>query len=1318
MKKILFLLFLICFSLSVFSADYGWDSTSSQTVITNFSAGESFRIIESAEKYSPYWIKILSVTSDKVEFSLGFEKSLENHLSAGEDFDEFFECGSVGRMAVSKGNPQSCLSDNLNRNQILVYLSEESEKLFLKISYQEAEEDKKISQFFNELRPLFDSLQYMVESKGSGDKLEGLPVYVYFDKIERKFKIAFIPVFSFKSSAYDNEGKVSFELNELNVDDSLGDIIENKNIPYDSDYVLTFSAGIFDEIKNPVLFFASESVESDSVFTYVTPEVQQSYKQFFPDSSVPADVTNVVPTPQYVSQIIPDTLFNSAGSSLGNVGFQTDYSKLQAPPLPQLPSKHWLRIIVGPENFERHRLGIVNLRLYNEDTKNYEELQLSSYDNAVVAQVFDGSYRLKAVSGPKYPEYKNWESELIKVYSAKTINLSDKIDIERDTVKITIKVSEKVLDVLQSKLPLSDGVEKRAVKGEQGKYELILSRWKGDSGDTLTLRIPKTTTTKLYTKTVPVDRDYSFSISDGEILEPEKEVVQEETFTVTFLIGPENYTVLNNAGWDVVNFTSASGKTAIIDYKGKTSDFTAELVKGEKYSFSIEKKSGYTVFYKYPKAIDERFSTVDLRGELFGASDSGLWDSTFSLNGPADQLGFGIYEIKTNKLGVVVPGPVIGAFISSGTIDADSGFVAPIIPEVTDDSGKEIKPIEIPAYSQYPPPPADALATAEVITFPVPKGDTVIVSVPATDTTNAVQEIVVVDEERTIVVLDEEEVVRLSTSAEKYKDFQVGLVNGLGCTNADFICKENKPPHIVYLDIPENQTAINVEITLQDYKAGETVFFSVGEKGKVTQPSTSKANSAQEFIPLTVSPPLTGIELDASSAEIKNGKKFSVDSYNGEKIVLKNWQGETFEFYACQDKTGDGKCDSYYKNGVESTGATFVEPNYEAASITITKFKDVLIEIAVADFRDICISREPLEPVCLSDEEILEEAQKEFCPPQTTVGPDSCVLDEDKKILIIEYFNKKFSLETPEPELLEPIIIEMPDVIIQKGDTIYIINNFSQTIRTERGEVSLEVAKQETERKDIEEKKRQTCIAAMKKAHEEKYATPIKDYSAEYEVNPNLLRAIIYAESSFKEELETPDGKGYSYGLMQINDNPDVEGDIEKYFGEDWKTNGKWQTPANNIEAGLKHFTEFRNQIDARCSSDVLSTPLTASAATATWGEALTVAAYNSGLGDPLYSRVDCDKIVIDDTREIHVPRVIAWARVFAENYDLETTDPDYCKPTITKVVEPVDICITHPTSPECIKPTPESCKKCNTISTCLACVDYKFVSGVFETSE
>ncbi|MBU2100963.1 transglycosylase SLT domain-containing protein, partial [Candidatus Micrarchaeota archaeon] len=756
--------------------------------------------------------------------------------------------------------------------------------------------------------------------------------------------------------------------------------------------------------------------------------------------------------------------------------------------------------------------------------------------------------------------------------------------------------------------------------------------------------------------------------------------VPEEDFKLSIIIGKDNYALLEKNNWQGVYVYSLDSshkderwyinKAYLFSPDSLTKDRLIILLsKGTEYNFVVEESDNTRSFNYYKEAV------------RIPSSGQPITDSMTEL----DLTGYSFANTKS----ALISGPIAGKAqqaVSLASISVESGIIQLQIDlgnyPLTQAQKQELNQQIIDELKS-------SLSSSCKVTEPAkeqiscPEGSYQIadgtIFIPLAGTPGF---LIIPDKKLIQVSKTAPATVKLTAQpAGNLTNLQVKSVNGLTCTpnnKNNFVCLENKVPHIVYLAKGTKQ----IEIELQDY-SNEKMFFAVGEKGKVKQPSTT-ANNSSDYPSASVSNSI--VEFDAFTAQFKNGKYFSIDSYSGQKIVLNNWDETSLEFYACQDKDADNKCDLYYVNGTEKHGATFIEPNYEAASITIkSESKKAVVKLNL----------NLPEPVLYLDEFIQEslneiegqlEGQGITCTPS---GEGTLECDEGNVYL------NNFSLETPQGNFNAAPQQGSGGTLIIEGREIEVTITLTPESQ----------GQQTTTVRISDQPPSQDCIIAMDNA--EKFEAEIEKYSEIFSMDPNLTRAIIQAESSFKANAIGKDSSGEksSYGLMQIHEsNLTAWTDI---FGSGWSTTETWKDVNKNIQAGTRYFNSgnFLGSLEKwvnnlSCSQESLSTVLSGSGEVqATWKTALKIARYNC-------SQVSCDSIGCSTTRETYVPKVIAWYRVFAENYGKKAElGKDYCKPTkivSTGVVPPIE--------------TPAACSTCNTIVECLACVDYKFVSGIAKT--
>jgi len=244
------------------------------------------------------------------------------------------------------------------------------------------------------------------------------------------------------------------------------------------------------------------------------------------------------------------------------------------------------------------------------------------------------------------------------------------------------------------------------------------------------------------------------------------------------------------------------------------------------------------------------------------------------------------------------------------------------------------------------------------------------------------------------------------TKSAEIKNLQIGLVNGKSCT--ENICQENQVPHIVFL--PHNSLEINIK--LNNYDETKPGFFSFGVKGKVVVPNTKEKLSynslyGEPLIPFT---------------KIEESYSFMLPAGKGSEITIYDWDNTPFEFYVCQDKDGDNKCDLYYQNGKEFYGADFREPNFEAASIEVQPLKGVyLLDIKVPDYICTGEEEEEIQACLLKDlfpdklietvkEKIKEKIESFGRSIESIADSIQAEIPEESKDEVLEYFKEKFDL--------------------------------------------------------------------------------------------------------------------------------------------------------------------------------------------------------------------------------------------------------------------------------------------------------------------
>lgn len=112
----------------------------------------------------------------------------------------------------------------------------------------------------------------------------------------------------------------------------------------------------------------------------------------------------------------------------------------------------------------------------------------------------------------------------------------------------------------------------------------------------------------------------------------------------------------------------------------------------------------------------------------------------------------------------------------------------------------------------------------------------------------------------------------------------------------------------------------------------------------------------------------------------------------------------------------------------------------------------------------------------------------------------------------------------------------------------------------------------------------------MKNMYSRKYENIVELYSQKYQVDPNLIFAIIKAESNFNEGATSRKG---ALGLMQLMDNTAKE--VAENSTVDYVSGETLYNPEKNIMLGIKYYStlkaEFKN-------------------------DGLALAAYNAGIGN------------------------------------------------------------------------------------------------------
>lgn len=144
-----------------------------------------------------------------------------------------------------------------------------------------------------------------------------------------------------------------------------------------------------------------------------------------------------------------------------------------------------------------------------------------------------------------------------------------------------------------------------------------------------------------------------------------------------------------------------------------------------------------------------------------------------------------------------------------------------------------------------------------------------------------------------------------------------------------------------------------------------------------------------------------------------------------------------------------------------------------------------------------------------------------------------------------------------------------------------------------------------------------------------KYSEYVEKYSDEYNVDSNLVYAIIKQESNFKPAVNSPRG---AVGLMQLMENTALEVAEKLEYNEIDLCN-----PEVNIRLGVKHFSELLNKYKNN--------------------EKMAIIAYNAGMGnvDNWISKGIIDE---DGTNLENVPyrETNMYLRKVLKNYEI------YCK--------------------------------------------------------
>ncbi|MFH1664354.1 MAG: transglycosylase SLT domain-containing protein [archaeon] len=902
----------------------------------------------------------------------------------------------------------------------------------------------------------------------------------------------------------------------------------------------------------------------------------------------------VIPNPEAFDK--PDRVFFRISGSMLSAYIDAEQKPFVNTALPASKETVVLRVLLSSELWSLVSEGKIQAKLFDSQGKEFSLDLISVAGKYLTQKVPKNTYFLKII--PVSPLYKEWTSGEFKVSSnpSDIMILKGTADaIKKDSVEVTVKMSDSVVNALDSVGVVPEVTDS---SGQEMAVNLTFEKKLGSNylviptpfGTPITISLPETTATKSYKEKIDAFNVQPYTtitipdtiIKQGAVIEPT------ETFQVSFLVNEKQFELLEKNGLSSVRF---------------------RLFEKQGDNYIISDKEFYSKVYFEEKVTDSFFANLPRGAEY-----------NLIIKGSLNSMYYNYYS-KTGKT-IVVP---------------DSVVPLPIVVDLTKEFFGE--------------------------------SDSLLVDNPVLEGKKA-------------------EMQAAASTTGKFSNLQVKSVNGQTCNK---VCgtnpEENIPYHIVYLDKGVSQ----VLISLENFETGKPVFFSIGEKGKTVQAKIVDLNSTLEY-------PIKSGALEFDFSQVKSGLKFSVLSYSGQEIKITGWDGTPIEFYACQDKTGNGKCDltGYNSDGTEKFGATYVEPNYEAASIEVQEAK----EVAQGKAEVSMVIEYNLDIKCNIPEPVGEEP--DYCPELVdAAGPKAL---EKAKQIIEETTSGETTFIGPDKIVIvinkSTGTINIGNITIE-GDT-YVFNfapDNAVDLSREKQEIKLTVTVQDKGEKILVYERfgeqNQDCVIAMQSAY--KFDKEIESNAELFSVNPNLLRAMIYSESSFNKDLKHEDGADYSYGLMQLYGlNESTWKDI---LGSDWKTTESWKNPELNIKAGTRFFVKVVKEVEGlNCNN--FSKILTATGiAQATWKDALSVAAYNSGLGG-----VSCTEIKANSTRKTHVPRVLAWYRTFEENYGKEVElGSDYCKPTFATETPVISV--------------PEACKTCNTIMECLACMDYKFVSGVFTSS-
>lgn len=247
------------------------------------------------------------------------------------------------------------------------------------------------------------------------------------------------------------------------------------------------------------------------------------------------------------------------------------------------------------------------------------------------------------------------------------------------------------------------------------------------------------------------------------------------------------------------------------------------------------------------------------------------------------------------------------------------------------------------------------------------------------------------------------------------------------------------------------------------------------------------------------------------------------------------------------------------------------------------------------------------------------------------------------------------------------------------------------------------------------------------------YDSIITDKSAKPEQGTNLssmkdslTKAFITAESNWNKEainkklnnLGQPSPPNqWSFGLMQStaenlkNGGGYFSPTLQDFFGIDTGKanegdNTLWSNPSNNIARGTtlyKYYAQKNPRIVDSCKDKGSIVLQNIQDLGLNWQEVIAIGAYNAGQGNS-----NCEDGIVPSTTKTYVPEVLAWAKIFNQNKcEIAAQEPE--NEAIVEVV---------PKTPT--QTNPASCgtnenPTCNDVLTCLACIDGKFLNGVFK---